>query len=321
MWPIIILGVAKNVANQTEILFDSLQSILDLAEGSQAFLYENDSTDKTPEKLKAMTLRDKRIHVLSETLGSDQPTTIALTAENKPCRMERIADARNKCMLMWEESSSGSTPSIVLWLDCDRMTRVDTTPIAFLAKQLMSAPPKTITAFFPMSLNHKGEMYDRFAYRDEIFALGPELMGDDWWQEGHTSNLLHHIHHTTSEYHTLPVLSAFNGMGLYRADAIRGLRFSAFPNQSMEKFYRQAYKNTSHPVHAQIVSAQSTAEKKYKGIALGRYLFGTEGLFWQNNSGYNQPVVCEWLPFHFDLRDRGWTGFYLVKGWLDQSGH
>jgi hypothetical protein len=170
-----------------------------------------------------------------------------------------------------------------------------------------------------MSLNHKGEMYDRFSYRDEVFALGPELMGEDWWRPGHTQSLLQHIHGSMQD--CMPVLSAFNGMGLYRSDAIRGQRFSAFPTQSMEKYYRTAYKTESHPVHAQVVSGQEHVQKVYDGIGCGRHLFGMEGLFWRHNSGYNQPIVCEWVPFHFGLRDRGWTGLFLVKGWVDQSGH
>lgn len=318
MRKIIVLGISKNIANQVSILNDCLQSVLNLHHESHAYIYENDSTDGTPEKLIDMARKDPRITVVCEK-SENNAQTIAMTWDNKPCRIECISNARNKCMELWEKSDPGDEESVVLWMDTDRVSRLDHEPIEFLAKQLSDCPPDTIKGFFAFSKNHRGEMYDRYAYRDEKFPLGPELMGETWWKSEYQNKLLQHIHSNTSPHSQ--VLSACNGLAMYKSEAIRGKRFSAYPTPQMEKYYRTLYRNEKHPAYELIHKVQEKPTTHQEGVLLGRYVFGTEGMWYHNNSGYNQPVVCEWVPFNFAVHDGTGQGLFLIHGWVDISGH
>jgi glycosyltransferase involved in cell wall biosynthesis len=318
MRKIIVLGIAKNIANQVSILNDCIQSVLNLHEKSHAYIYENDSNDNTPEKLQEMAAKDSRITVVCEK-SQGQTQTIASTWDNKQCRIETIANARNKCMKLWEENDSEE--SIVLWMDCDRVSRLDPGPIEFLANQLSEAPPNTVKGFFAFSKNHRGEMYDRYAYRDEAFPLGPELMGETWWKPEYQNALLKHIHTKSSNSLHSQVLSACNGLAIYKSDAIRGKRFSAYPTLEMEKYYRSLFRNEKHQAYSLIQTYQRKPTTHHEGVLLGKYVFGTEGMWYYNNSGYNQPVVCEWIPFNFAVRDGKEEGLFLIHGWVDMSGH
>jgi hypothetical protein len=308
----IVLGIAKNIENQITILGDCLKVILDLREGSRAFIYEDGSTDKTAERLQLLS--DSRITISSDT--SIKPETSALTWDNKPCRLERIAWARNKCMEMWEKNDKED--AIVIWLDTDRVHRLDGSIVHQVAEQLMGVPIEVAAGFFAMSLNHKHDMYDTFAYRSEKNALGPEFMGEKWWSAEHQLQIQQEVR---EQPYSVQVLSACNGLAMYKSEAIRGLRFSATPTEAIEKYYRTLYRDAKHPCFKKMQEIQEKPTTHYEGVCLGRYCFGTEGLWYKNNSGYNQPVLCEWLSFHFAMRERGFKGLFIIKGWVDISGH
>ena len=308
----VVLGVAKNIANQCQILKECLNAILDQRPGSRAYIYEDGSTDGTKDKLKAMAIEDRRITVTCEDVETE---TKAETWDNKPCRMERIAAARNKCMEMWEKDKD---ESVVIWIDTDRVERLDGGLIHQLAEQLTQNPIEVAAAFFAMSLNHRGQMYDTYAFRSEKNALGPELLGEKWIKECQ-QRIFDEVNNHPQP--TLQVLSACNGLAMYRSEAIRGLRFSALPTTAVEKYYRQVYRDSKHPCHAELLECQKNVKTHEEGVCLGRYCFGTEGMWYRINSGYNQPVVCEWISFHFAMRDRGYKGLFIIKPWLDRSGH
>jgi len=311
----IVLGIAKNIENQCQVLFNCLTAILDQREGSLAFIYEDGSTDKTPELLAKISETDKRIVVKSDK-SSGAPTT-ALTWDNKPCRLERIAFARNKCMEMWENTYKDD--AVVIWLDTDRVHLVDGPVIHQVAEQLMGVPAEVASAFFAMSLNHKGQMYDTFAYRSEKNALGPEIMGEEWWGKENQDKIHQEVNECSGP--SLQVLSACNGLAMYKSECIRGLRFSALPTEQVEKYHRQIFRDSKHPCHKKLLELQDKPKTHHEGVCIGRYCFGTEGMWYKNNSGYNQPVVCEWLSFHYAMRDRGFKGLFIIKPWMDISGH
>jgi hypothetical protein len=309
----VVLGIAKNIENQITILGDCLQAILDQRDGSRAFIYEDGSTDRTAERL--LAIKDPRITIKTDKIDTEK--TEALTWDNKPCRLERIAWARNKCMEMWETTDKDDC--IVIWLDTDRVHRLDGPLVHQVAEQLMGVPIEIAAGFFAYSVNHKGEMYDTFAYRSEANALGPEIMGEEWWSSENQRKILLEV--AESPQPTLNVVSACNGLAMYKSEAVRGLRFSALPTPLIEKYYKQIWHNQKAPCHKKLCQLQDKPTTHYQGVCLGRYCFSTEGMWYKNNSGYNQPVVCEWLSFHLGIRERGYMGLFIIKPWMDISGH
>ncbi len=312
----IILGVAKNIENQITILGDCLKAILDQRDGSKAYIYEDNSTDKTAERLEALAKSDERIIVRCER-DSIKTDTEAKTWDNKPCRMERIALARNKVMEMWEKDDKEDT--IVIWLDTDRVHRLDGTILNQVAQQLEGTPIEVAAGFFAYSVNHRGEMYDTYAYRSEKNALGPEIMGEAWWSQENQNKIRREV--ADNPLPTLQVVSACNGLAMYKSEAIRGLRFSAMPTEFIEKYYRVIWRDQKHSCSKMLQDLQENVKTHHDGVCLGRYCFGTEGMWYKNNSGYNQPIVCEWLSFHLGIRERGYKGLFIVKPWMDISGH
>jgi glycosyltransferase involved in cell wall biosynthesis len=310
----VVLGIAKNIENQVTILGDCLQAILDQREGSRAFIYEDGSTDKTADRLEALA-KDSRITVKLD--NSELPKTEAATWDNKPCRLECIAWARNECMKMWE--AEDKEDCIIIWLDCDRVQRLDACLINQLGEQLMGVPIEVACGFFAYSVNHKGEMYDTFAYRSEKHALGPEIMGEEWWSAENQRSIRSEV--AECDQPSFKVISACNGLAMYKSEAIRGLRFSALPTPLLEKYYKQIWRNEKAACNKKLCTLQIKPKTHTEGVCLGRYCFGTEGMWYKNNSGYNQPVVCEWISFHLGIKERGYEGLFIIKPWIDKSGH
>ena len=116
----------------------------------------------------------------------------------------------------------------------------------------------------------------------------------------------------------IPVLSAFGGIGVYRASAVRGLRYSGVVTEDVHKVYTNfCRQNPSHPWVQRVNQKPVT---HIEGALMGVYLFDTK-LFYRNNSGYNYPVICEHVPFHCAMINRGASRLFVEPSLLYISDH
>jgi hypothetical protein len=175
-------------------------------------------------------------------------------------------------------------------------------------------------------LNPFGYMYDFYAYRDAQFPFGPEIMREAFWSGHHQQYVQTAMHNKTMFCNRMiqknpallpyiPVASGFNGLCIFRLDAIKGSLYSATPTPEMNAEYQAM--NCIPPL-------AKNAKTHVDGASVGMYLFpkdeNNKGIFYFHNSGYNFPVVCEHVPFFASMRANNHRRIYLctdlVWNWI-----
>ena len=373
---IIVCGVCKNVVSTLPVIRAAFE---DLAAKSGvpcwAIFYENNSEDGTDAELMrwASEAPDQvRVQCEKFTREEELSRCVARTYDNKPCRMEQIAHARNKLLGellgnlgsyrgakptgttapptgppereagsmgkcdeggVWGAmlGTVGSLPRYVVMIDTDN-------PVPFPVNAILrciARDPDGFDALVCNGLNPMGYMYDTYAYRDAQFPFGPEIMREAFWSGQHQSYVQTAVHNRTIFHNRLmrqnpallpyiPIASGFNGLCIFRYEALMGLRYSAVPTPEMNAEYEAM--NCIPPL-------AKHANTHSNGASAGIYLFPNDndndkytdnekdkGIFYFHNSGYNFPVVCEHVPFFAAMRARNCRRIYLctdlVWNWL-----
>jgi hypothetical protein len=379
---IVLCGVCKNVASTLPVIRAAFEELVAKAGvPCWAVFYENNSDDGTDaELLKWAAEAPHQVIVKCEKFTREEELSrcVARTCDNQPCRMERIAYARNKLldMLLGERSSpnpssgghaspltpsSGDVPipteqapvptvpvggvggtgkckeggvwgamlgtvgSLVM-IDMDN-------PVPFPVDAILKCiarDPDGFDALVCNGLNSSGQIYDTYAYRDAQFPFGPEIMRDVFWSGHHQYYMRTAVHNQTLFFNRqikqnparlpyVPILSGFNGLCIFRREALMGLRYSAVPTPEMNAEYQAM--NCIPPL-------AKNANTHLNGGSVGIYLFpkyknndtNDKGIFYFHNSGYNFPVVCEHTTLFAAMRARNHRRIYLctdlVWNWL-----
>jgi hypothetical protein len=208
-------------------------------------------------------------------------------------------------------------------------------PVPFPVNNIMrciARDPDGFDALVCNGLNHVGHMYDTYAYRDAQFPFGPEIMREAFWSGQHQRYVQTAVHNKTlfhirqmrqnpARLPYIPIASGFNGLCIFRREALMGLRYSAVPTPEMNAEYQAM--NCIPPL-------AKNANTHLNGASVGIYLFpkdkgkdndtNDKGIFYFHNSGYNFPVVCEHVPFFAAMRANNHRRIYLctdlVWNWI-----
>ena len=323
---IIVCGVCKNVVNTLPVIRAAFEDLASKAGvPCWAVFYENNSDDGTDTELLkwASEAPADQVRVQCDKFTRDEELSrgAARTFDNKPCRMEQIAHARNMLldMLLGER---GSPAKYVIMIDMDN-------PVPFPVNAILrciARDPDGFDALICYGLNPFGYMYDFYAYRDAQFPFGPEIMREAFWSGHHQCYVQTAMHNKTMFCNRqikqnpamlpyIPVASGFNGLCIFRLDAIKGIRYSAVPTPEMNAEYEAM--NCIPPL-------AKNAKTHVDGASVGMYLFpkdeNNKGIFYFHNSGYNFPVVCEHVPFFASMRANNYRRIYLctdlVWNWI-----
>ena len=323
---IIVCGVCKNVVNTLPVIRAAFEDLASKAGvPCWAVFYENNSDDGTDTELMkwASEAPADQVRVQCDKFTRDEELSrgAARTFDNKPCRMEQIAHARNMLldMLLGER---GSPAKYVIMIDMDN-------PVPFPVNAILrciARDPDGFDALICYGLNPFGYMYDFYAYRDAQFPFGPEIMREAFWSGHHQCYVQTAMHNKTMFCNRqikqnpamlpyIPVASGFNGLCIFRLDAIKGIRYSAVPTPEMNAEYEAM--NCIPPL-------AKNAKTHVDGASVGMYLFpkdeNNKGIFYFHNSGYNFPVVCEHVPFFAGMRANNHRRIYLctdlVWNWI-----
>jgi hypothetical protein len=348
---IILCGVCKNVVNTLPVIRAAFKELVAKSGvPCWAVFYENNSDDGTDaELMKWASESPDQVKVRCDKFGKEEELSrcVARTFDNQPCRMERIAYARNQLldMLIGElrakrsapnpssgdvpvptvpvGGAGGFAPRYVIMIDMDN-------PVPFPVNSVLrciARDPDGFDALVCNGLNHMGQMYDTYAYRDAQFPFGPEIMREAFWSGQHQYYVQTAVHNRTLFHRRqmmhnpamlpyIPIASGFNGLCIFRSEAIKGLRYSAVPTAEM---------NAEYEALNYIPPLAKHANTHINGTSVGMYLFpnanaGAKGIFYFHNSGYNFPVVCEHVPFFAAMRARNYRRIYmctdLVWNWL-----
>ena len=328
---IIVCGVCKNVVNTLPVIRAAFEDLASKAGvPCWAVFYENNSDDGTDtELMKWASEAPDQVRVQCDKFAREEELSrgAARTFDNKPCRMEQIAHARNMLldMLLGER---GSPAKYVIMIDMDN-------PVPFPVNAILrciARDPDGFDALICYGLNPFGYMYDFYAYRDAQFPFGPEIMREAFWSGHHQCYVQTAMHNKTMFCNRqikqnpamlpyIPVASGFNGLCIFRLDAIKGIRYSAVPTPEMNAEYEAM--NCIPPL-------AKNAKTHVDGASVGMYLFpkdkdkdkdkNNDAIFYFHNSGYNFPVVCEHVPFFAGMRARNHRRIYLctdlVWNWI-----
>jgi hypothetical protein len=354
---IIVCGVCKNVIGTLPVIRAAFEDLVSKAGvPCWAVFYENNSDDGTDaELMKWASEAPGQVRVQCDKFTQEEELRrcAARTYDNQPCRMERIAHARNKLldMLVGElpgnqgsphpsfrtppsgdakacpvGGAGGKAPRYVVMIDMDN-------PVPFPADAVLrciARDPDGFDALVCNGLNPFGYMYDTYAYRDAQFPFGPEIMREAFWSGQHQCYVQTAVHNKTLFHNRqikqnparlpyIPVASGFNGLCIFRREALMGLRYSAAPTPEMNAEYQAM--NCIPPL-------AKNANTHLNGGSVGIYLFpktknndtNDKGIFYFHNSGYNFPVVCEHVPFFAAMRANNRRRIYLctdlVWNWI-----
>ena len=347
---IIVCGVCKNVIGTLPVIRAAFEDLVSKAGvPCWAVFYENNSDDGTDaELMKWASEAPGQVRVQCEKFTQEEELRrcAARTYDNQPCRMERIAHARNKLLDMLGGHASPLTPSgdakacpvggavvpvgfaprYVVMIDMDN-------PVPFPVNNILrciARDPDGFDALVCNGLNHVGHMYDTYAYRDAQFPFGPEIMREVFWSGQHQRYVQTAVHNKTlfhirqmrqnpARLPYIPIASGFNGLCIFRREALMGLRYSAVPTPEMNAEYQAM--NCIPPL-------AKNANTHLNGASVGIYLFSKtknndtndNGIFYFHNSGYNFPVVCEHVPFFAAMRANNHRRIYLctdlVWNWI-----
>ena len=350
---IIVCGVCKNVASTLPVIRAAFEDLVSKAGvPCWAIFYENNSDDGTDAELMkwaAEAPHQVRVQCEKFTREEELSRCAARTYDNKPCRMEQIAHARNKllgelrspnpsfrtppsgdakaCPVGGAGSEGtgtsheggamlgtvGSPARYVVMLDMDN-------PVPFPVNAILKCiarDPDGFDALVCNGLNPMGYMYDFYAYRDAQFPFGPEIMREAFWSRQHQYHVQtavhnktvfqsHQIKHNPALLPYIPVASGFNGLCIFRREALKGARYSAIPTAEM---------NAEYEAMKCIPPLAKNAKTHVDGASVGMYLFpkdeNNKGIFYFHNSGYNFPVVCEHVPFFASMRANNHRRIYL----------
>jgi len=357
---IIVCGVCKNVASTLPVIRAAFEDLVSKAGvPCWAVFYENNSDDGTDTELMkwaAEAPHQVRVQCEKFTREEELSRCAARTYDNKPCRMEQIAHARNKLLDILEgghaspltpsgeptaQAHNGSARDVPLrpveggvWGTVGSLARyvvmIDMdNPVPFPVNAIMrciARDPDGFDALVCNGLNPMGYMYDFYAYRDAQFPFGPEIMRQAFWSRQHQYHVQtavhnktvfqsHQIKHNPALLPYIPVASGFNGLCIFRLDAIKGIRYSAVPTPEM---------NAEYEAMKLIPPLAKNAKTHVDGASVGMYLFpkdeNNKGIFYFHNSGYNFPVVCEHVPFFAAMRANNRRRIYLctdlVWNWI-----
>jgi glycosyltransferase involved in cell wall biosynthesis len=300
--PVFFGSVLKNIAQQFHVFEECLRDLQDRIPNLKICLYEDGSTDGTKDLLAAFQRRNPDVHVRSETVDWLTKSRVR-TCDNKPCRIECIAEARNHLMRMLEQRGMGEREEdVVIFMDADIHTKPNLDRIVHLATQF----PSDVDGLFANGVSHwSGRYYDMFAYRDMESPFGDEVYGERQGQEESKQKAERVARTMASATDLVPVVSAFGGLAIYRGKSIVWKRYSAFPTKEMDDFYIQfLLQNPGHRLTEKVLVLQNAVETHKDGSLLGIYLHHSReagGLFYWNCCGYNWPIVCEHIPFHMSM--------------------
>ncbi|MFZ5953495.1 MAG: hypothetical protein ACOYT8_00165 [Candidatus Dependentiae bacterium] len=290
---LLILGVGKNIASCLPNMMQKIEQLGDYFKDYQVIIYENNSTDNTLDVLNAWMIKNPRVTIISEYLSDQQlsnRTKSHALRDKAPCRMELIAYARNQ-VLKQAMSDLFADYNYIIMTDLD--FRIGWQVNDVIASFNCTEQWDCIAA---NGVNGDHYHYDRFAYRDDQFPLGPELLGEEFWRI--------RLEQPIAFAPSLPlqkVYSAFGGIALYKRNALKDCWYCGYVTKDLEHLSDQILnKNmaTNH-LYYRIYTLLINSDQR------------PLPLVFIPNSGYDLPVVCEHTTLHASMICKGYDKIYV----------
>ncbi len=308
---VIICGVSRDVGDRLPYTIKIMEKIGSLFDDYKIIVYENNSNDDTPLVLKDWKSCNSKVFIKSENLteADFESVTINRLGDNQIFRPELIARARN-IVLDIAMSDSYKDYTYLIWMDMDFKI-----PPSYKGIIETFKTNREWDAVLAYGIDPDKIHWDWYAFRDAVYPIGSELLGNTWWYMPKTFSL-----NTSSDWY--PVYSAFGGCGIYKKSSIEGCRYSATVTEDLEycaKAIIEQGKQTGHPqimlyldMLNQITSIvdipfPTPGLPLIQNPSVGLILHpGSDPLIWRMSSFvYQYPSTCEHVPFHASMIRRG----------------
>jgi hypothetical protein len=293
----IICGIVKNCADKLDQNINLAIKTGEQFNSYKLVIYENNSTDRTKEMLK----KYETAKIISEDIDPDiirQTSRIwsykEVTGSDHPCRIEQIANARNRVI---DEISKPEYDNFthVVWIDLDSNGwSIDGIADSF-------AKTAQWDVIYANGINPNRTYYDMYALRtltNPGLCFGPEIVGEHFWNSVQKITF-------SNELPLIPVCSAFGGIGIFKKEIFQKYRYDCIVNPAVKTFYKN------------IISTSRLNNEYNKRIENPDTKFPSgyleDNIFWKSNSGYDKPVVCEHVCLNLELYNNGYKMFINPK--------
>lgn len=291
---ILICGVCKDVAPFMTHMIHSVVSLGNCFEDYRVIIYENNSTDGTKQLLLKWQQNNPRVIVFLEDLSQQELQALGKTRtmNHHTFRTEVIAFARNRVLEEIEKEAYQDFDYVVM-ADLDFHCQW---PIKAIQKAIKTK--QTWHALFANGITAAGVYYDRYAFRNYQFPFGPEFIGELFWESVANQPI-----YFNRKLPWVLVDSAFGGLGIYKKEAILGCRYTGVVNQAVLDYSEQQLRDPS----VQKETYVHYLNQKHPGAIHHPWMEAE----W-NSGGYNDCVICEHVPFHYQMKLNGFDQLYIV---------
>lgn len=291
---ILVCGIIKNGEKTIETNINLSKELGKQFQNYKIVIYENNSSDKTKSILNKY-LNDEKCKIIMETIDEETIKKNSkiwaytkITGSSHPCRIEQIANARNK-LIDEINKDEYNDYQIVIMIDMDARSWSIEGVIDSISKM------KNDKMIF---YANSSPYYDYYALRSKhskYNLLGPEIIGELFWQ-----SYLREPLNLYKNNDLFPVYSAFNGIGVFPKDIFKHYRYDAIITPAFCQQYEHIIEDNLSLVkdlqsHIRNECVKFPGGEKYNNI------------YFKNNSGYDKPVVCEHVIFNFNLINNGYS--------------
>lgn len=280
---ILIIGITKNGGNKLKRNITRLSKLESHFKKLEFLIYENGSTDNTIKILNQIKQKKSNFNFISEPLTEDDINKICKTQtlDGRPCRIEIITYARNR--LLKEAEKYCNNFDYILNIDLDILFQ-NPFDIIKTYERFSETDFDCITG---CGLTKWLRYRDAYAFRSMEFPFGPEFLGEFWWKD-----TLHKIQKRYKKNQKIQVYSAFGGAAIYKKDAYFSSKYNCYPD---EDFIIEHKKLDFSKVD--LLQIKNLNESPVP------------------NTGYRAPIICEHVPFHYNMRKAGYGKIFLDTSW------
>lgn len=222
---VLICGLARNIEHATPTTIANAERLGTCFSDYAILIYENNSTDKTAELLSDWTKNNPRVHLKSENTPE---------SELSPVRTIRMANARNQLLNAARHPQFYDFKYLIM-VDLDFL---HPWPVEEIVRTIEG--PGDWDCIAANGLHAEGYYYDRYAFLDENFPFGPEMLGIWWWGEHPKTRFTF-----SQSENRIPVYAAFGGLAIYKKESILPFSYSGVVTEDLAHYYKKILVN--HP--------------------------------------------------------------------------
>lgn len=291
---VVICGVCRNVGKTVENTKRNIEKLAKQLKDYRVIIYENNSTDGTAYLFQKWANENNNVLFISKNIDEN---SLNLS------RTQKIAQARNHVLDIVKDPYYESFPYI-LFVDLDFTTPW---PIDAILDSINIPGDWDVISANGIMNRTVNTYYDRYAYRDVNYPLGPELIGDYFWNRVYSTWF--NIEDLYPNYNLIPVYCAFGGMAIFKRQSIMNASYVGLVTDDLHKYYSYIFSDISpfHPEYRYYLMLNGLTEYEFAKVPI---LFRGNTVREHENDPM-RPTCCEHLTFFASMFVDGHTKFYV----------